>query len=83
MPDGNAMPDDLARLAKEKPHEHPRGRGPERRRRLRRAAILTTEAEIERWITALAPEALELQRPLPDDILRVVAQGERKDGLAA
>src|ERR1700716_4369074 len=58
-------------------------RGPERRRRVRRAAILTTEAEIERWITALAPEALELQRPLPDDILRVVAQGERKDGLAA
>ena len=50
---------------------------------MRRAAILTTEAEIERWITALAPEALELQRPLPDDILRVVAQGERKDGLAA
>jgi putative SOS response-associated peptidase YedK len=45
--------------------------------------ILTTEAEIEWWMTAPAPEALELQRPLPDDILRVVAQGERKDGLAA
>jgi putative SOS response-associated peptidase YedK len=45
--------------------------------------ILTTEAEIEWWMTAPAPEALELQRPLPDDILSVVAQGERKDGLAA
>jgi putative SOS response-associated peptidase YedK len=43
-------------------------------------AILTTEAEIERWMTAPAPEALELQRPLPDDILRVVAQGNARTG---
>ena len=45
--------------------------------------ILTTEAEIERWMTAPAAEALELQRPLPDDALEIVAQGERQDGIAA
>jgi putative SOS response-associated peptidase YedK len=30
-------------------------------------AILTTQDEIEQWLTASTPEALELQRPLPDD----------------
>lgn len=45
--------------------------------------ILTTETEIERWMTAPAPEALELQRPLPDHMLQIVAQGEKEDGLAA
>ena len=45
--------------------------------------ILTTEAEIERWMTAPAAEALELQRPLPDHVLRIVAQGEKQDGIAA
>jgi putative SOS response-associated peptidase YedK len=45
--------------------------------------ILTTEAEIERWLTAPAPEALELQRPLPDEVLQIVVEGEKEDGLAA
>ena len=45
--------------------------------------ILTTEAEIERWMTAPAAEALDLQRPLPDDVLRIVASGDRKDGAEA
>jgi putative SOS response-associated peptidase YedK len=45
--------------------------------------ILTTEAEVDKWMTAPVPEALELQRPLPDDMLQIVAQGEKKDGLAA
>jgi putative SOS response-associated peptidase YedK len=36
--------------------------------------------EIETWMTAPAPEALKLQRPLPDGTLRIVARGEKKDG---
>ena len=44
------------------------------------ACILTTPAEIDLWLLADAPKALELQRPLPDDALRVVASGEKEDG---
>jgi putative SOS response-associated peptidase YedK len=40
--------------------------------------ILTTEAEIERWMTAPAEEALKLQRPLPDGTIKIVMTGERK-----
>ena len=32
------------------------------------------------WLLADAPKALELQRPLPDDALRIVASGEKEDG---
>jgi putative SOS response-associated peptidase YedK len=42
--------------------------------------ILTTPAEVDLWLLADAPKALELQRPLPDDALRVVAGGEKEDG---
>ena len=42
--------------------------------------ILTTQAEIDLWLLADAPKALELQRPLPDDALQVVASGEKEDG---
>jgi putative SOS response-associated peptidase YedK len=42
--------------------------------------ILTTADEIETWMTAPAKIALELQRPLPDDLLRIVALGKKKDG---
>lgn len=48
--------------------------------------ILTTQDEIDTWLTAPAEVALQLQRPLPDDALTIVARGERKDeagGLAA
>lgn len=41
--------------------------------------ILTTEAEIELWMTAPAVEALRLQRPLPDGALRIVARGLKQD----
>ena len=35
------------------------------------------------WLAADAPKALELQRPLPDDALKIVASGEKEDGIAA
>ena len=41
--------------------------------------ILTTPAEVDLWLAADAPKALELQRPLPDNALRIVASGERED----
>jgi putative SOS response-associated peptidase YedK len=45
--------------------------------------ILTTEAEIETWMTAPADEALKLQRPLPDGSLKIVATGEKEDEVSA
>jgi putative SOS response-associated peptidase YedK len=45
--------------------------------------ILTSQEECERWLTAPAPDALELQRPLPNEVLQIVATGEREDALAA
>lgn len=41
--------------------------------------ILTTPAEVETWMTALPGEALKLQRPLPDGLLRIVARGVKED----
>jgi putative SOS response-associated peptidase YedK len=45
--------------------------------------ILTSEDEIETWMLAPPHEALWLQRPLPDDVLQIVARGERSDDIAA
>jgi putative SOS response-associated peptidase YedK len=45
--------------------------------------ILTTPEEFDRWLEADALDALALQRPLPDDALRIVAKGEKEDGVAA
>jgi putative SOS response-associated peptidase YedK len=42
--------------------------------------ILTTLEEINTWLEAPAPIALQLQRPLPDDALVIVARGSRQDG---
>jgi putative SOS response-associated peptidase YedK len=44
--------------------------------------ILNSAEEIETWLTAPAADALKLQRPLPTGALRIVAQGEKKDGPA-
>jgi putative SOS response-associated peptidase YedK len=41
--------------------------------------ILTTEDEVDVWLNAPAPVALELQRPLANGKLMVVARGERTD----
>jgi len=45
--------------------------------------ILSTPEECEAWLTAPIPEALELQRPLPDALLSVVATGAKQDGLTS
>jgi hypothetical protein len=39
--------------------------------------------EIETWMSAPPQDALKLQGPLPDDILRIAARGERSDDIAA
>ena len=41
--------------------------------------ILRTREEIDTWMEASAPVALQLQRPLPDDALVIVARGAKQD----
>jgi len=45
--------------------------------------ILTSEAECETWLTGAVEDALALQLPAPDDLLRIVATGSRTDAVAA
>ena len=45
--------------------------------------ILTTPAEFDHWLEQDTLDALALQRPLPDHALRIVAKGEKEDGVAA
>ena len=45
--------------------------------------ILTTPEEVETWMHAPTPEALQLQRPLRDGTLQIVARGTKKDGAPA
>jgi putative SOS response-associated peptidase YedK len=42
--------------------------------------ILTTPDEVDLWLQAETPDALALQKPLPDGALRIVAKGEKEDG---
>jgi putative SOS response-associated peptidase YedK len=43
--------------------------------------ILTRPEEWRRWLTAPTAEALQLQRPLPDGMLQIVAEGGRVDAV--
>jgi hypothetical protein len=50
---------------------------------LEQASTIRRAASERLWLAADAVKALELQRPLPDDVLRIVASGEKEDGVAA
>lgn len=41
--------------------------------------ILTTAEEYDVWLNAPTEEALKLQRPLPDEMLQIVEEGEKSD----
>jgi putative SOS response-associated peptidase YedK len=41
--------------------------------------VLTTADEFEQWLSGPVEEALKLQRPLPEGVLRIVASGIKED----
>jgi len=45
--------------------------------------ILRTPEEIDVWMNAPAQVAFELQRPLPDDALKIVLRDSKEDAFAA
>jgi putative SOS response-associated peptidase YedK len=42
--------------------------------------VLTSQEQIETWMTTSPEEALRLQQPLPNGQLRIVARGQKTDG---
>jgi len=42
--------------------------------------IFTRLDEVDAWLTLPVVEALRMQKPLPDGVLKIVAQGEKEDG---
>ena len=42
--------------------------------------ILTQADQVEAWLTLPVTEALQMQKPLPDGALKIVARGEKEDG---
>ena len=60
-------------------HEHPQLEQPALAGMAACRSILTSSGEAERWLEAETADALALQRPLPDDALRIVAKGEKED----
>ncbi len=44
-------------------------------------ATLRSQEEADRWLEADTPDALALQRPLPDDALKIIAKGEKEDAV--
>jgi putative SOS response-associated peptidase YedK len=41
--------------------------------------LLTTEQEFDTWLDGTVNDAITLQRPLPNELLRIVATGEKSD----
>jgi len=44
--------------------------------------LLTTDEEFDIWLRAPWKEASALQRPLPIEMLRIVANGEKQDSVS-
>ncbi len=42
--------------------------------------ILRQPDQVEAWLTLPVTEALQMQKPLPDGTLKIVARGEKEDG---
>jgi putative SOS response-associated peptidase YedK len=44
--------------------------------------LLTTEQEFDTWLDGSVNDAIALQRPLPNELLRIVAKGEKSDPMS-
>jgi putative SOS response-associated peptidase YedK len=45
--------------------------------------VLTTEQEFDTWLDGSVNDAIALQRPLPNELLHIVATGEKSDRVLA